>query len=110
VPLRRCPAPAQGPYTLVALAHRDVPEDQAWLGLLEHQADVVVELQQLEGRTADIDGQLDITWRRAAAGRQQVGRRLLGQQHAGSGSSRYFFRAGEASIRWVQSVGANDIL
>jgi hypothetical protein len=90
-----------------------VPEDQGWLRLLEHQADVVLELQRLEGRTADIDGQLDITWRRAAGGPGlgAAGQQGLAQQARDGGSSgRYFFRAGESSIRWVQSVGANDIL
>ncbi len=96
----------------MALAHSDVPEDQGWLLLLEHQADVVLELRQLEGRTADIDGQLDITWRRAARGQGPgaAGKQGLAQHAGGGGGGRFFFRAGESSIRWVQSVGANDIL
>ena len=71
---------------------------------------IQVQLQQLEGRTAGIDGQLDVTWRRAPGQQQQRQASLRPPAGSGSCGERFFFRAGESSIRWVRSVGANDIL
>ncbi|EFJ42742.1 hypothetical protein VOLCADRAFT_107139 [Volvox carteri f. nagariensis] len=46
----------QMPYCVVAGVYDDVPDDRPWLKSLEHRANMVVSLEPLPGRIADVDG------------------------------------------------------
>eukprot|EP00798_Chlamydomonas_sp_ICE-L_P015307 gene15307-21392_t len=51
------------PSTCAMLSHVDVPDDLPWIRFVESVAEVTFDVVPLEGRLADIDGQVTITRR-----------------------------------------------
>ncbi|GFR49855.1 hypothetical protein Agub_g11955 [Astrephomene gubernaculifera] len=110
----------QVPYCVIAGVYDDVPDDRAWLTSLEHRADVVVSVEPLPGRIADVDGVVTVTRRavpQPAATPQQLPA-PSGQATPSGGSApgcaplrqSLYFRAGELAIKWMQHVTARELL
>jgi hypothetical protein len=123
-------AGAPGSYRFAALAADDAPGDAALLAALRHGADAVAALTAVEGRTADLDGRLEVTLRRvawrgkgggssggdggpaAAAG----GVAALGADGGPGALSRpggctWHFRSGDVGVRWLsERIDERDLM
>ncbi|GLC55660.1 hypothetical protein PLESTB_001011900 [Pleodorina starrii] len=107
---------AQVPYCVVAGAYGDVPDDGLWLASLEHRANVVVQVEPLPGRIADVDGMVTVTHRftaQAAAGASQPQSPPPPLWDAGSycpWRKSLYFKSSELAIKWMDRVTARELL
>lgn len=95
-------------YRFVALAASDIPGEASLLAALQHSADAVLSLAPVEGRTAELDGRLDVVLRRlpcsnhgSECGSMAEGGPILGSSTILPGVQSWHFRAGEVAVRWL---------
>ncbi|KAG2499702.1 hypothetical protein HYH03_002637 [Edaphochlamys debaryana] len=119
---------AQRPGCVVAGVYGDVAEDRPWLAALEHRANVVLELEPLPGRVADVDGVATATRRCgggtalgcAAAAGPALGSSLQGAASAAAAPApaggwaplrqSLYFRSTELAVRWMAGVTDRELL
>jgi hypothetical protein len=89
-------------YRFAALAASDSPGDAGLLAAARHAAECVLELSAVEGRTAALDGRLDITLRRLpvrpAAEAGSASAAVAGELPA---TQAWLFRWGDTGVRWL---------
>jgi hypothetical protein len=103
-------------YRFVVLAAADAPGDTVLLSTLQHSASAVLSLTPVEGRTAELDGRLDVTLRRlpiawVAQGAAETTESAAGKKAAADGvavgagialgTRSWHFRAGDVAVRWL---------
>jgi hypothetical protein len=97
-------------FRFAALAAADDPGEAAQVAALRHTADAVLALHAVEGRTADLDGRLDVALRRApASGRAlPIGPDALpaswldgAADFSAPGVRSWHFRVGDVAVRWL---------
>ncbi|GBF97430.1 hypothetical protein Rsub_09596 [Raphidocelis subcapitata] len=94
----------QAAYRFAALAASDSPGDADLLAAARHAADAVLELQPVEGRTAALDGRLDVTLRRLprpAAARGGAPAACPAVEGDLPGTRAWYFRLGDVAVRWL---------
>lgn len=102
-------------FTFLALAHADVPEDTPWLQALSHRCDMTVGVEPMEGRVADIDGRVRVTFRDHEAafggygGSATPSVPLLAHRD-GDPRGSVLFRAGDSSVRWISQMTGRELM
>ncbi|GLI69908.1 hypothetical protein VaNZ11_014615, partial [Volvox africanus] len=109
VPSARHGLQQQAVYRVIVGAYDDVPDDMHWLASLEHRANVVVSVEHLPGRIADVDGIVTITQRFVVNGKDSGGGPWDAASLAPWRKSLYF-KASELAVRWMDCVTARELM
>jgi len=86
---------------IAVLAAADVAGDTPLLLALQHAADGVVTLAPVEGRTAELDGRVEVTLRRVAAAGSSSGGGGSSSTQQLPGTCTWHFRATDVAVRWL---------
>ncbi|GIL43778.1 hypothetical protein Vafri_1399 [Volvox africanus] len=99
----------QAVHRVIVGAYDDVPDDRHWLASLEHRANVVVSVEHLPGRIADVDGIVTIMQRFVVNSVDSSGGPWDAASLAPWRKSLYF-KASELAVRWMDRVTARELL
>jgi hypothetical protein len=95
----------------LAVVHDDVPGDAAWVAAAGHRAAAVVSLQPVEGRTAELDGQLQLLLRWCSSVQSGlVGGLGVGERGAVPGSQGWYFRCSDTGVKWLREIDGRALL
>ena len=93
-----------GAYRFAVIAAADVPSDGGALAALAHSADAVVQLAPVEGRTAQLDGRLELTLRRLPLASNTLASCPTGMPAVDAllpGVYTWHYRASDVAVRWL---------
>ena len=94
---------------MLAVVHADVPGDAAWVAAAEHRAVAAVTLQPVEGRTAELDGQLQLLLRHSLQQQQQQGGLGIGRGVV-PGVQSWYFRCSDTGVKWLKEIDGRALL